>query len=187
MNPVHVFLYYFSKIHSNIIVSSTLVLSCGLFPSGSQIKFLYTILTSPILATYTAHLIFLDYIILIIYGECYKFYNFPYLVQIISSAPCSQIFLMYRVTTNYVSDYINLLVRITHIICNHPVYSIRARNQVTSFTKYLRKSWGDVIILLSCGTSVLHDRILTTFLSVGKSERIVRTAPKGKIDFTLSV
>jgi len=28
----------------------------------------------------------------------------------------------YGVITNDVSDYINLLVRITHIICNHPVY-----------------------------------------------------------------
>jgi len=27
---------------------------------------------------------------------------------------------MYGVITNDVSDYINLLVRITHIICNHP-------------------------------------------------------------------
>jgi len=25
--------------------------------------------------------------------------------------------------TNDVSDYINLLVRIAHIICNHPVYN----------------------------------------------------------------
>jgi hypothetical protein len=28
----------------------------------------------------------------------------------------------YRVITNDVIDYINLLVRIVHIICNHPIY-----------------------------------------------------------------
>jgi len=27
----------------------------------------------------------------------------------------------YRVITNYVNDYIHLLVRIAHIICNHPM------------------------------------------------------------------
>jgi len=29
----------------------------------------------------------------------------------------------YRLITNDVSDYINLLVRIAHIICNHPSYN----------------------------------------------------------------
>jgi hypothetical protein len=29
----------------------------------------------------------------------------------------------YMVITNDVSDYINLLVRIAHIICNHSLYS----------------------------------------------------------------
>jgi hypothetical protein len=28
----------------------------------------------------------------------------------------------YSMITNDVSDYINLLVRIAHIICNHPIY-----------------------------------------------------------------
>jgi hypothetical protein len=32
--------------------------------------------------------------------------------------------LVYGVITNDVSDYINLLVRIAHIICNHPIFSI---------------------------------------------------------------
>jgi hypothetical protein len=30
---------------------------------------------------------------------------------------------MYRVITNDVSDYIDLLVRIAHIICNHPIHT----------------------------------------------------------------
>jgi putative NADPH-quinone reductase len=29
----------------------------------------------------------------------------------------------YTLITNDVSDYINLLVRIAHIICNHPTYT----------------------------------------------------------------
>jgi len=29
---------------------------------------------------------------------------------------------IYGVITNDVSDYVNLLVRIAHIICNHPLY-----------------------------------------------------------------
>jgi hypothetical protein len=31
----------------------------------------------------------------------------------------------YGAISNYVSDYINLLVRIAHIICNHPLFHIR--------------------------------------------------------------
>jgi hypothetical protein len=30
---------------------------------------------------------------------------------------------LYSVITNDVNDYINLLVRIAHIICNHPLYT----------------------------------------------------------------
>jgi hypothetical protein len=33
----------------------------------------------------------------------------------------------YRVITNDVSDYINLLVRIAHIICNHPIRTALVR------------------------------------------------------------
>jgi hypothetical protein len=32
----------------------------------------------------------------------------------------------YEVITKDVSDYINLLVRIAHIICNHPLYKMLA-------------------------------------------------------------
>jgi hypothetical protein len=31
-------------------------------------------------------------------------------------------YVLYEIITNYVSDYINLLVKIAHIICNHPLY-----------------------------------------------------------------
>jgi len=33
---------------------------------------------------------------------------------------------MYGVITNDVSDYTNLLVRIAHIICNHPLFLERS-------------------------------------------------------------
>jgi len=37
---------------------------------------------------------------------------------------------IYRVITNDVSDYINLLVRIVHITCNHPSLQLKI-NQLT--------------------------------------------------------
>jgi hypothetical protein len=35
---------------------------------------------------------------------------------------------IYEVITNDVSDYLNLLVRIAHIICNHPLYLTKMQN-----------------------------------------------------------
>jgi hypothetical protein len=47
-------------------------LPSGLFPSGFLTNNLYTFLSSPIRATCPAHLILLDFIILLILGEDYK-------------------------------------------------------------------------------------------------------------------
>jgi hypothetical protein len=44
----------------------------GLFSSGFRTKILYAFVFSPMLATFPAHLILLDYIILIIFSEQYK-------------------------------------------------------------------------------------------------------------------
>jgi len=66
--PVH-----FPKI---LILSSSLLLivTRGLFPSGFPTKVLYEFI-SPVCATCLAHLIFLDLIILIIFGEAYNRVN----------------------------------------------------------------------------------------------------------------
>jgi hypothetical protein len=38
-------------------------------------------------------------------------------------------FRIYGMITNDVSDYINLLVRIAHIICNHPLYRTHGKSE----------------------------------------------------------
>jgi hypothetical protein len=58
-----------------LVLSIHLYLSLprGIFPSGFPTNILYTFLFSPTHATYRAHLILLDLIILIILGKQYKF------------------------------------------------------------------------------------------------------------------
>ena len=87
------------KIHLNFILTSTP--PSGSFPSGFPTKTLYTSLLSPTRATYPAHLILLDFITQIIFGEEYRlssslcsFLHSPvtssFLGQIFSSTPHSQ-------------------------------------------------------------------------------------------------
>jgi hypothetical protein len=80
MNSVHKIAHFFFYIHSNIICPFTSSLNGGLFPSIVPTKLLYALLFTPVCSTYPAHLIILDLIIPIIFGEecklCYALRNF---------------------------------------------------------------------------------------------------------------
>ena len=68
---------YHTSWRSILILSSNLCLglTSGLFPSGFPTKTLYTPLLSPIQATCPAHPIFLDFIILTVWGEEYRSFS----------------------------------------------------------------------------------------------------------------
>ena len=67
---------HFMNIYLNIVLPSSLGFSSGLFPSGSPTKTVYAPLFSSIHATWLAHLILLDLIARIIFGEDYRSLSF---------------------------------------------------------------------------------------------------------------
>ena len=71
-NPVHIPTSDLLEIHTNIIHPSTPRSPQWFFPSGFPTKTLYTPLSSPVRATYQAHLILLDFITRTILGVEYK-------------------------------------------------------------------------------------------------------------------
>ena len=92
INPFHYSPFCLFKVHINIILPSTSGFSKWFFPSGLHTKTLYTSLVSPIPATWSAHLILLDLITRIIFGEQYRslssslcsFYHFPVILSFLS-------------------------------------------------------------------------------------------------------
>jgi hypothetical protein len=70
MNPVHTYPSHFPNIHSNIIFTSTSPgFPSGSFPSRYPTKVLYAFLVCPVHATCPSHLILLDLITVIMFGE----------------------------------------------------------------------------------------------------------------------
>jgi hypothetical protein len=71
MNSVHTFQSYFPKIPSNIILPSTSRYSEWSFPSGFPTKIFYAFLICPMRAVCPGHLVLLDMITLIIFGDAF--------------------------------------------------------------------------------------------------------------------
>ena len=96
---------------SILILSSHLCL--GFFPSGFLTKTLYTPLLSPVLVTYPAHLILLDFIIQTLLGEEYRS---------LSSSLCS--FLHFPVTLSLLCLNILLNTLFSNTLSQHSSLSV---------------------------------------------------------------
>jgi hypothetical protein len=81
LNPIHIFLFCFSKFYSNILLHLHLGFLSGLLPSGFLTRILYTFLISSMHVTFPTHLIPLDtiFLIVLISDEEYKLCFHAYL------------------------------------------------------------------------------------------------------------
>jgi hypothetical protein len=72
LNPIYIHTPHFLKIHFNIIQPSTPVFHMLSLPSGIPNKILYPFIISLLACYMSCHLIVLDLITVIIFGEQYK-------------------------------------------------------------------------------------------------------------------
>jgi hypothetical protein len=75
MNPVHTIPSYFHKFNFNTVLSPTSISFYRFLSFGFTTKLLYAFLFALMRATRLVHLILLDLIILIIFGEKYEIFH----------------------------------------------------------------------------------------------------------------
>jgi hypothetical protein len=82
------------------------------------------------------------------------------------------------VITNDVSDYINLLVRIAHIICNHPLYAWFKNTLITCemYLTILNSSPAELNLLhyMNHGHALVYKKLGMTDIKKKLSEQMVR-------------
>ena len=135
---------------SNLTLFSHLCLGIlsGLFPSGFHTKTLYTPLLSPTRATYTAHLIPLDLINWILFGEQYRSLSFS--LCSFFPLPCHLVSLRHKCSPQ-------------HPILKHPQLTFLPQCERPSFTPiHNRQNYSSVYLNLKFLDSKLENKRFCT-------------------------